>query len=108
MSIFFYQLYILYLCFVHFCLSCLYEVTKMCYVTATELKNNLSQYLQKAMEEDVYVTKNNKVICVLVSPQLKALYEAERLIRDLDIPEEAKKKSYKELVGEAIEEKCDY
>ena len=80
----------------------------MCYVTATELKNNLSFYLEKAAEEDVYVTKNNKVICVLINPQLKALFEAERLINNLDIPEEAKKKSYKELIGEAIEEKCDY
>ena len=80
----------------------------MCYVTATELKNNLSLYLEKATQEDVYVTKNNKVICVLISPQLKALYEADRMIKELDIPEEAKKKSYKELIGEAIEEKCDY
>ena len=77
----------------------------MCYVTATELKNNLSLYLEKAAEEDVYVTKNNRTICIIVSPQLKALYDAERMIRNLDIPEEAKKKSYKELVGEGIEDK---
>ena len=80
----------------------------MCYVTATELKNNLSFYLEKANVEDVYVTKNNKVISVLISPQLKALYDAERMIADLDIPEETKKKDYKELIGEAIEEKCGY
>lgn len=80
----------------------------MCYVTATELKNNLSLYLEKAKSEDVYVTKNNKVICVFISPQLKALYDAERMIAEIDIPEEAKKKDYKELIGEAIEEKCDY
>ena len=80
----------------------------MCYVTATELKNNLSLYLEKADVEDVYVTKNNKVVCVLISPQLKALYDAERMISGLEIPEEAKKKDYKELIGEAIEEKCGY
>ena len=80
----------------------------MCYVTATELKNNLSLYLEKANTEDVYVTKNNRVVCVLISPQLKALYDAERMIASLEIPEEAKKKDYKELIGEAIEEKCDY
>lgn len=80
----------------------------MCYVTATELKNNLSFYIEKAMEEDVYVTKNNKVVCVLINPQLKALFEAELLVDKLDIPEDAKKKSYKELIGEAIEEKCGY
>lgn len=80
----------------------------MCYVTATELKNNLSFYIEKAMEEDVYVTKNNKVVCVLINPQLKALFEAELLVDKLDIPKDAKKKSYKELIGEAIEEKCGY
>ena len=80
----------------------------MCYVTATELKNNLSLYLEKADVEDVYVTKNNKVVCVLISPQLKALYDAKRMIAGLEIPEEAKKKDYKELIGEAIEEKCGY
>jgi prevent-host-death family protein len=84
------------------------EVIIMCYVTATELKNNLSLYLEKADVEDVYVTKNNKVVCVLISPQLKALYDAERMIAGLEIPEEAKKKEYKELIGEAIEEKCGY
>lgn len=80
----------------------------MCYVTATELKKNLSYYLEKSKEEDVYVTKNKQVITVLVNPQLKALYELENIIKDLDIPEEAKKKSYKDLIGEAIEEKCAY
>lgn len=80
----------------------------MCYVTATELKNNLSYYLERSKEEDVYITKNKQVISVLMNPQLKALYESERILKDLDIPEEAKKKSYKELIEEAIEEKCDY
>ena len=80
----------------------------MCYVTATELKNNLSYYLEKSKEEDIYVTKNNQVISILINPQLKALYDAERIIKTLDVPEEAKKKSYKELIGEAIEEKCGY
>ena len=80
----------------------------MCYVTATELKNNLSYYLEKSKEEEVYVTKNKQVISVLINPQLKALYELEKIVKDLDIPEEAKKKDYKELIGEAIEEKCAY
>ena len=80
----------------------------MCYVTATELKKNLSYYLEKSKEEDVYITKNRRVISVLMNPQLKALYETERMLKDLDVPEEAKKKSYKELIGEAIAEKCDY
>ena len=82
----------------------------MCYVTATELKNNLSYYLEKSKEEDVFVTKNNQVISVLVNPQLRALYEAERIIKSLNIQEseEDKKKYYKELIGEEIMKKCGY
>ena len=61
------------------------EVIVMCYVTATELKKNLSYYLEKAQSEDVYVTKNNKVITVMMSPQTKALFEAEEFIKSLKI-----------------------
>ena len=31
-------------------------------ITATELKNNVSKYLILSKEEDVFVTKNGKVI----------------------------------------------
>ena len=31
-------------------------------ITATELKNNLSKYLLLSATEDVYITKNGKVI----------------------------------------------
>jgi len=79
----------------------------MCYVTATELKNNLSYYLEKAMEEDVYVTKNKKVICVMSNPQLAAFYQLDNLIREAGIKDDSGK-SIKDLIGEAIEEKCGY
>ena len=39
----------------------------MCYITATEFKNNLSHYMELSQSEDVYVTKNNRVITVLTS-----------------------------------------
>ena len=45
----------------------------MCYVTATELKNNLSYYLEKSMTEDVYVTKNKKDIH-FNKPTIKSLF----------------------------------
>ena len=57
----------------------------MCYVTATELKNNLSYYLEKSMTEDVYVTKNKKVISILTSPQLKAYFEFKNFVEKLDL-----------------------
>ena len=80
---------------------------KMCYVTATELKNNLSYYLEKAIKEDVYITKNNKVICILSNPQLVAFYRLDDLVREVGIHDDSEK-SIKDLIGEAIEEKCDY
>ena len=79
----------------------------MCYVTATELKNNLSFYLEKAMEEDVYVTKNNKVICIMSNPQLAAFYRLDNLVREAGVRDDSGK-SIKDLIGEAIEEKCAY
>lgn len=39
----------------------------MRYVTSTELKNNLSYYLELSNTEDVFVTKNNNVISVITN-----------------------------------------
>lgn len=74
----------------------------MCYVTATELKKNLSFYLEKSMNEDVYITKNNKVISVLMNPQMKAFLESEKLLETLQIDKDVKM-SDKEIIEEAIE-----
>ena len=37
-------------------------------ITATELKNNLRKYLQLSATEDVYITRNGKVISKLTNP----------------------------------------
>jgi antitoxin (DNA-binding transcriptional repressor) of toxin-antitoxin stability system len=37
-------------------------------ITATELKENLSKYLLRAATEDIYITRNGKVIARLCSP----------------------------------------
>ncbi len=37
-------------------------------ITATELKENLGKYLMLAATEDIYVTKNGKVIAKLGKP----------------------------------------
>jgi len=37
-------------------------------ITATELKTNLSKYLLISATEDVYVSKNGKIICKLTNP----------------------------------------
>ncbi len=38
------------------------------YITATELKENLGKYLNKSLEEEIYITKNGKVISKLSNP----------------------------------------
>lgn len=37
-------------------------------ITATELKENLSKYLTLSISEDVYVTKNGRVLTKLTNP----------------------------------------
>ena len=37
-------------------------------ITATELKMNLGKYLMLAEKEDIYITKNGKVIAKLTTP----------------------------------------
>ena len=37
-------------------------------ITATELKNNLSKYLLLASTEDIYITRNGKVVAKLSNP----------------------------------------
>ena len=38
------------------------------YITATELKENLSKYLLLAATEDILITRNGKAVAKLVSP----------------------------------------
>lgn len=37
-------------------------------ITATELKENLSKYLLLSASEDIYITKNGKVVSKLCNP----------------------------------------
>lgn len=40
----------------------------MATITATEFKQNLGAYLDKTADEDIYITKNDKVIARLTTP----------------------------------------
>jgi prevent-host-death family protein len=48
-------------------------------ITATELKNNLSKYLLLASSEDIYITRNGKVVAKLSNPYQDRLDVAESL-----------------------------
>ena len=77
----------------------------MCYVSATELKKNLSHYLELSQTEDVYVTKNNKVISVLVDPKTKAMEEFLKcggILKEFD-----EGRDYKEVIGDMIMERLE-
>ena len=42
-------------------------------VTATEFKNNLGKYLEMAMKQDIFITKNGNNIARLTSPTVNKL-----------------------------------
>ena len=48
-------------------------------ITATELKENLSKYLLLSMTEDIYITRNGKVISKLTNPFQKRVDVAKSL-----------------------------
>ena len=79
----------------------------MCYVTSTELKNNLSHYLELAESEDVFVTKNNSVIAVISNPHEMALYKALACIETLPNVDTSNLDD-KEIIIEGLAEKCGY
>ena len=76
----------------------------MCYVTATELKNNLSLYLEKADAEDVYVTKNNKVIGISADSAINAIYEDYKDFEDELIIQAAKEELLDAVVTSNIKD----
>ncbi|MBR3785197.1 MAG: type II toxin-antitoxin system prevent-host-death family antitoxin [Firmicutes bacterium] len=56
-------------------------------ITATELKENLSMYLEKSEEEDIYITKNGRVVSMLCNAYKDKIEKLNSLIGIL--PEDA-------------------
>ena len=60
-------------------------------ITATELKQNLGKYLLLSAQEDIFITKNGKVIAKLTNPYQDRVETAKSLFgilpRDADIEE---------------------
>lgn len=58
-------------------------------ITATELKQNLGKYLLLSTKEDIYITKNGKVIAKLTNPYQERVNTAQSLFgilpRDADM-----------------------
>ena len=49
-------------------------------VTATEFKTNLGKYLEMAMKQDIFITKNGKNIARLTSPTVNKLAVLDSLV----------------------------
>lgn len=56
-------------------------------ITATELKNNLGKYLSLSATEDIFITKNGKIVAKLVNPHQNRVDTAKSLFGIL--PEDA-------------------
>lgn len=69
-------------------------------ITATELKNNLSKYLLLSATEDIYITRNGKVISKLTNPFQERVDTAKSLFGILpdDITlEQSKEERYRKI-----------
>lgn len=69
-------------------------------ITATELKENLSKYLLLAKTEDIFITKNGKIIAKLTNPFQNRVDTAKSLfgsIPDNLTLEEAKKERLEKI-----------
>ena len=69
-------------------------------ITATELKNNLSKYLILAATEDIFITRNGKVIAKLSNPNQDRVEMAKSLfgiLSDDFTLEEAKKERLEKI-----------
>lgn len=60
-------------------------------ITATELKNNLGKYLLLSATEDIFITKNGKVVAKLTNPHQDRVEIAKSLFgilpKDADLEE---------------------
>ncbi len=54
-------------------------------ITATELKNNLGKYLLLSTTEDIYITKNGKVVAKLTNPYQDRVETAKSLFGILPV-----------------------
>ena len=56
-------------------------------ITATEFKTNFGKYLELVAEEDIFITRNGKIVAKIVNPQVSAVDSLRGLLKnapDLD------------------------
>lgn len=69
------------------------------FITATELKMNLGKYLQLAENEDIFITKNGKIVAKLSNPNADRVEMAKSLLgiipADITLEEARAERAYK-------------
>lgn len=78
----------------------------MRYITATEFKSRLGYYMELSRKEDIYVTKNNKVITVLTNPENKSLASIHSLRGKYNPSGEDV--DYEQVIKEEVMKRCGY
>ena len=67
-------------------------------ITATELKTNLSKYLLLSATQDIFITKNGKIIAKLSNPFQDRVQMVDSLVGILP-PEASEKEAREERLG---------
>lgn len=52
-------------------------------VTATEFKTNFGKYLELIAKEDVFITRNGKIIAKVVNPQISAVDSLRGILKEV-------------------------
>lgn len=73
-------------------------------VTATEFKTNFGKYLDMLTKEDIFITRNGKIIAKVINPQVSAVDSLRGMLKnvpsdiDLDSLREARLSKYEDHV----------
>ena len=52
-------------------------------VTATEFKTNFGKYLDMISEEDIFITRNGKIVAKVINPQISAVDSLRGMLKDI-------------------------
>ena len=73
-------------------------------VTATEFKTNFGKYLDMVTKEDIFITRNGKIIAKVINPQVSAVDSLRGMLKnapsdiDLDSLREERLSKYEDHV----------
>lgn len=52
-------------------------------VTATEFKTNFGKYLDMIAKEDIFITRNGKIVAKVIKPQISAVDSLRGMLKDV-------------------------